>query len=51
MKLKIKFIDEETEKLQTFIDKNDGLTLTENNLDDFIATSDNFSKQLFLKIK
>lgn len=45
MKTKIKFIEDETEKLHKFIEENDGLTLTESTLDNFIATPDNFSKQ------
>ena len=45
MKSKIQFLDEEADKLQTFISQNDGLILNESNLDDFIATPDNFSKQ------
>ena len=45
MKTKIRFIEEETEKLQNFIEQNDKLVLDESNLDNFLNTPDHFSKQ------
>lgn len=45
MKTKIKFIEEETEKLQNFIEQNDKLVLDESNIEYFLNTPDNFSKQ------
>lgn len=45
MKNKIKFIEDETDKLQKFIEENDGLVLNETNLDAFVAPQNNFSKQ------
>ena len=45
MKTKIKFIEEETDKLQNFIVQNDKLVLDESNIDNFLNTPDNFSKQ------
>lgn len=45
MKNKIKFIEDETDKLQKFIEQNDGLVLSEANLDAFVTPQNNFSKQ------
>jgi hypothetical protein len=45
MKTKIKFIEDESDKLQTFIEQNDQLVLNETTIDTFLASPDNFSKQ------